>query len=709
MQNNNPQLPLTSLAKIISLSLISFCAVADEKGDDSIKHAMEVITVTNSGFTKTTIDESYAHGNTTTPDLADWLNAIPGASVNRNGPVTGITQFRGLYGDRVATTIDGQVIVGAGPNAMDTPLSYSTPLMVESMSAFRGIAPVSAAMNTLGGAIDVQMRKAEVAEQEAFEVSGDLQTGYRTDTDTRTFAGVVNSSKNDVGVMVYGNIQQGDDYQDGDDRAVTPTTFSKTQWGTDIRYQNADFETGFGYHYTDTNDSGTPALPMDIEFIYSNRLSVDGSYQTQTWLYNWNIGYLDAEHSMTNFDLRLNQDPSKFRRNIATADTLDYKFTMAGDFNLGHLLLGIDGYQADHDSVISNPNNAMFFVNNFNNIVDDRIGLFAQWQQQVNDVHVHLGARLKQAKSDAGQVGTSMALMANNMGMMASTLRDDFNHADRSVDDTNLDIALSLQTKLTEYVTAYLGLGLKNRAPSYQERYLWMPMEATGGLADGNTYIGDINLASETAYQSDLGLTYQDEKTLVSTHVYYQNINDYIQGTALGMEDMTARMMAMMMSGDDNPLKFTNVDAKLYGGDVNWRYRLSDTFSLEGMVSYVKGERRDINDNLYRIAPLNGQVNLIYRAENYIAKLNITAIDTQDNVSTTNEEQKTAGYGVVNIESQYFVNADVSIKAGIDNLFDKTYTNHLAGYNRVKGSDIDVMDRLPGQGLSAWLELGYSF
>lgn len=100
------------------------------------------------------------------------MNSIPGANVNRNGPVTGIAQFRGLYGDRVATTLDGHVLIGAGPNAMDTPLSYSTPLMVESMSAFRGIAPVSAAMNTLGGAIDVKMRKAEIDHQDHIQATG---------------------------------------------------------------------------------------------------------------------------------------------------------------------------------------------------------------------------------------------------------------------------------------------------------------------------------------------------------------------------------------------------------------------------------------------------------------------------------------------------------------------------------------------------------
>ena len=257
--------------------------------------------------------------------------------------------------------------------------------------------------------------------------------------------------------------------------------------------------------------------------------------------------------------------------------------------------------------------------------------------------------------------------------------------------------------------TLYIGLGIKNRAPSYQERYLWTPMEATGGLADGNTYIGDINLDSETAYQTDLGLTYQQSKTLISAHVYYQNIDDYIQGTPLGMEDMPARMMAQMMAGDDNPLKFSNVDAKLYGADVNWQVQLTDNVSIDGIVSYVKGERRDIDDNLYRIAPLNGQVNIIYSADNFIGKLNLTAYDTQDDVSVTNQEVESAGYALLNLEGQYYVNNDLSVRVGIDNLLDKAYSNHLGGYNRANGSDVPVMSRLPGEGLSAWLEVGYSF
>ena len=40
-------------------------------------------------------------------DFGDQLATLPGVSISRNGPVTGLIQYRGLYGDRVGVSIDG--------------------------------------------------------------------------------------------------------------------------------------------------------------------------------------------------------------------------------------------------------------------------------------------------------------------------------------------------------------------------------------------------------------------------------------------------------------------------------------------------------------------------------------------------------------------------------------------------------------------------
>jgi len=717
---------------------------------------IEVITISNQRHNTLEDNQSYAQGKTTEADLANWLASVPGANINSNGPITGIAQYRGLFGDRVATSLDGHPIVGAGPNAMDTPLSYSTPLIVDSMTVYRGIAPVSAGMNTLGGAIDIKMRKAEVMGSDTTQVSGDLQAGYRSNNSASTLSGVTNIAKGDVAVLLYGNTQAGDDMESGDGTVIAPTEFDKTQAGFDIRHSVENNTVGLSYHYTKTTDSGTPALPMDIEYIESQRINLDGDFLLGEWQGEWSLGYLDADHGMTNFEMRAH-DPMKKRRNTALADTTDFKFVLNREFSFGELSFGIDGYMATHDSVITNPSDAMFEVINFNNVQDDRFALFTEWQNQFGQTNVQLGVKLKHAKSNADEVhgnmpmnmpmgnmnsgmgdmsnmGSGMGDMSNmgadmgsndsgmsdmpnmdsgmampSMGTLMSDLEGDFNNADREVSDTNVDIAISTQTQLSESVSLYIGAGIKNRAPSYQERYLWTPMEATGGLADGHTYIGDINLKSETAYQGDLGLTWQSSDFMIAPHVFYQNIDNYIQGTPLEMEDMAASSMASMMASDENPLKFSNVDAKLYGADVNWYYNLNESFQLSGIASYVKGERRDIDDNLYRIAPLNGQVSVSYHNESVIANVTLVAVAAQDDVSATNTEQTTAGYGLVNIDLEYFVTNDFTIRGGVDNLLDREYQNHLGGYNRVKEVETPVMTRLPSEGMSAWIEATYSF
>jgi len=64
--------------------------------------------------------------------------------------------------------------------------------------------------------------------------------------------------------------------------------------------------------------------------------------------------------------------------------------------------------------------------------------------------------------------------------------------------------------------------------------------------------------------------------------------------------------VAMMngMNGADNPppLQFNNVEATIWGFDMDWAWQWNDDWRLSGILNYVRGERNDIHDNLYRIA-----------------------------------------------------------------------------------------------------------
>ena len=61
--------------------------------------------------------------DTTTVDVSDEivtdtsrvLRILPGSDFNANGPITGIAQHRGMFGDRVSVAVDGVGMVSGGP------------------------------------------------------------------------------------------------------------------------------------------------------------------------------------------------------------------------------------------------------------------------------------------------------------------------------------------------------------------------------------------------------------------------------------------------------------------------------------------------------------------------------------------------------------------------------------------------------------------
>lgn len=251
------------------------------------------------------------------------------------------------------------------------------------------------------------------------------------------------------------------------------------------------------------------------------------------------------------------------------------------------------------------------------------------------------GIRYSRIKMDAGDVGSFVGLPAP-----VGILRDRFNAEDREQEDDLVDLVVSLNHTLSREVNIEIGLARKTRAPSYQERYLWIPLEITAGLADGNNYVGDIDLDQEVAYQFEFGLDWHTAKTAFSPRIFYHSINDYIQGTATITD--TATLGVSAVNGDPTPLQYSNVDAKLYGFDANWFVALSDQWQLDGSISYVRGKRRDTGDNLFRIAPLTARTTLSYMQSNWSVSFEAETIAAQNKISDQNNEQKTSGYALFN-------------------------------------------------------------
>lgn len=638
-------------------------------------------------------------------DAAHLLKSVPGGNVNGLGPLSGIAQYRGLYGDRVNVDFKGMNYKPACTNSMDAPLSHVPAAMTSLLKVYRGIAPVSSGIETIGGAIVQETKRPDFTEGEPFEWTGKFSSGFNSVNDGWYGALYNGLATENHRFHAYGSKEFGKDYEyPGGVNTPTEHDREAAELGYGFRYQEHIVDVDFNYNHT--RPTGTPALPMDITLSEGGILTA--SYQGKI---SDNIGikasynYQDIRHTMDNYTLRR---PPVTGKRISTNYSDGFGYKLAIDFPLlsGTAMVGADGDNANHDALVTNPDMPAFYVSNFNGAQRDRYGFFAEWTvSPVEDWEVELGARVNHIEMDTGNVGTNMAATSPAWNSLVTA----FNNQNRSKTDFNYDLTAILRYDLTEEFEIEVGFARKTRSPSYQERYLWSPFEATGGLADGKVYIGNLDLQPEKSYQGELAFTWRRGAAYFSPRVFYRYIDDYIQG--LPVTSGPAKQISVAQ-GRDLLLQFSNIDAILYGTDVEAGFRFMDNWRVDGIISYVKGERADQDDNLYRIAPLNGQISLFYDAPKWSVGTEVVGYWRQGEVSKFNQELKTAGYALWNIRGQANLYQGLQLGVGVENLLDKEYRVHLNGLNRSANNvdnGTDIGDRLPGIGRNVYVTLNYEW
>ncbi len=640
------------------------------------------------------------------PDSAQLLKKAVGANIVSNGPLSGIAQYRGMSRYRLTTQVNGAIISAGGPNWMDPPLSYAPAAHLESLEVFRGIASVSAGQETFGGVIRANTWQGEFSEG-GVRFNGRTRAGGQTVNDGRLVS-VAASVANDTHLFNVSALRESADDAESADGDVVPTEYERDRYDIGYGFQQGGHVVRVSYGRNETGDAGTPALPMDIAYIDSDLFGVTWDYAGETYRVHAKLHASDIDHGMTNYHLRsAPMAGGMWRRNITGSDNQGFAVTLEA----GAWTFGLDGHEEIHVSDIDNPNNPMFFVTNFNDSERRVLGVFAEREVALGNAWiVEAGLRFNRVDMDSDPVNATPAVM----GMApAVALRDGFNAADLSQTDNNVDWVIKLNYGASSTLDYYAGISRKSRSPSYQERYLWLPLQATAGLADGRTYTGNVELDPEVAHEVEFGLDWRRGDFTVAPRIFYRDVSDYIQGTASG--NMAAVMfvqMMNMMNGTSNaaPLEFNNVDATFYGFDVDWAYQLSESWSLEGVVNFVRGERDDVNDNLYRVAAPNAFLAVNYDAERWGLTLESFVYDSQDNVSETNSETETSGYTLLNLKGHWLMAEGLKLGFGVTNLADRDYADHLGGINRVRGNaDLAVGERLPGYGRSLFARLDYSW
>lgn len=361
------------------------------------------------------------------------------------------------------------------------------------------------------------------------------------------------------------------------------------------------------------------------------------------------------------------------------------------------------------------------------------------------------------------------------------------NNLDHDQHDDYFNLIARIERRLSERTTVSASLASYHEQPSAFERTFPAPLDPASNTIDGRTYMGNLDLDDEHHKRLEFGISHTDKQRFYGAlSVYYDRVDDYIQGVPViettndtreleAYYELGCGSVQYMLEGwnslppdftpgtsvspsepaaiprpvdgyaplthyadpfsglpldfdcigDNNPLRFDNIDAELYGFDATWGYRIKPNLLVSGVIAYQRGERRDTGyidpnkdggrvavkgDDLYRILPPYTSVTMTYLRGPMTAKLEGNFYGEQDDVSRTNGEQETSGYGLVNAVVSLRLHPALQLDVGVNNLFDKAYTDHLTAVSRRfnQSSDpryVNYQDRIAGLHRNAFVRL----
>jgi outer membrane receptor protein involved in Fe transport len=131
-----------------------------------------------------------------------------------------------------------------------------------------------------------------------------------------------------------------------------------------------------------------------------------------------------------------------------------------------------------------------------------------------------------------------------------------------------------------------------------------------------------------------------------------------------------------------NALIKTNIGkARLYGFDFGTEFNFMSEWVLYAVLSYVRGEDTEKNEYLPQIPPLNGRFGFKAPVLNYFY-FDISSILFARQNKIAPGEIETPGYATfdlyLNTIPINYSFIDLQFYAGIENIMDKSYRNHLA-------------------------------
>ena len=691
-------MPLKKICLLAALAPLAGVAApqenAEPSADDHSVHQLQstIITAVKQSSPLTVVtNPKDARQPVPASDGADYLKTIPGFSVVRNGGSNGDPVLRGMFGSRLNIRTNGGLMLGACPARMDAPTSYISPETFDKLTVIKGPQTVLWGPGASAGTVLFE-REPESFSELGGRLDGSLLAGSNGRFD-KVLDGAVGS---ELGYLrLVGNTAQADDYRDGDHDTV-PSRWDK--WNTDVALgwtPDADtlveLTAGRGNgeaRYAGRGMDGSQFLRESLGLRVEERNLSDVLSKVEAQVY-----YNYADHVMDNFRLRDPDPTSSMPMPMAAAvdrRTLGGRLAATWTWSTVELVTGVDALRSEHrerSSSYAMMTGRYTDADQFpwsKDAVFHNYGGFAELTWNAAErTRVITGARLDRAEATDYRQTVGMMGMANPTAgqTRGDTLPSGFARYEYDLADSP--------------TTLYAGLGHAERFPDYWELF----SANSGPVGSVNAFDGS---KPEKTTQLDFGVQYGGEKLEAWASGYVGQVRDYLLFT-----------YSPGMMGDSTRVE--NIDARIMGGELGLAYQLTSNWKTDATLAYAWGKNSSDGEALPQMPPLESRLGLTYEHDAFSAGALWRVVARQGRIAkgkgnvVGQDLDESAGFGVFSLNAAYRVNKNLKVSSGVDNLFGKTYAEHLnlagnAGFGYP--ADDEAINE-PGRTL--WTKVDFSF
>jgi len=593
-------------------------------------------------------------------DGAAVLNQNPALNSIRKGGNYGFDPvFRGFKYDQLNIVLDGaQGATAACPNRMDPPTSQMAPNMLDRIEVLKG--PHALRFGTgFGATINFVPTKLRFTEKE--ELYGRVSSGYEGNGTVFRNEGKLGFSGDNHDIALFGSWSQGNDYTAGNGQTIA-ADFNRGSFGANLGFRiSENNQIKLSAIYNVARDADFPALPMDLRnddtWLFNARHDITFDKKN---LSSWNTTVFASfvDHLMDNLLKPL--DPRMLNAQT-NATTYNYGGRTEGiwNFDKSNLFAGADFRREGAEGTrirefLMGPNAGSTFEDNaWQDGFIAKSSVFGEYHFNLDKTQFVFSTRLELNTADINDAEDAF-VQANG---------------DTRISQFNPSFSLGASTPTGKNTTMGIWLGRAQRSAGLTERFInFFPVGQ-----DPFELLGNPQLDPEVNNQLDVTFQWKNKQTNINVDVFAGYLQDFI--SSFIDPDLSPRLP--MSPG---VRRFVNIDdAFKTGFELSWNQELISGLHHQMGIAYTYAQDLERDEPLPEIAPLDFRYGLIgsYLNNTLRPELTFRHVLQQSRISNEFGETETPAFSLLDISLSYQVGKNAQLTAGVNNIFDENYYEHL--------------------------------